>query len=411
MECLADESKFTAAISRSTTSSTHTSFHLPRKYRSKVALVCKLKRALYGLKQAPRAWYKTLKEFFHQCKLTPLLSDYAVFINSDRTLIVAVYVDDLLILGKNKMQIQHLKAQLHQRFQMTDLGPVHMYLGMQITRDRSSGTISLDQQKYICVLLKRFQMMDCNTVSTPMETGLKLCKRVDTARPNEVRQYQRLIGCLEYAACATRPDITFAVHTLAQYASNPDSSHYNAAKRILRYLKGTQSFYLNFKGTARDTFTLYGFSDADWAASTSDRKSVGGYCFYLNDSLVSHMSKKQRTVALSTAESETHAAMQATREAMWLRNLLCELGLKQTHATTIHCDNQAAIALSRNPEFHSRSKHVDIQYQFLRHHVECQIVDLQFIRSEDMAADGLTKALTRYKHNRFCDFMQGKFLN
>lgn len=409
METLADEQNLASEIKQSTTSVPKRSCHYPRKYRHKGVLVCKLKRALYGLKQAPRAWYKTLKEFFHQCKLSPLRSDYAVFVNSDRTLLVAVYVDDILILGKNKPQIQHLKTQLHQRFRMTDLGPVHMYLGMQIIRDRANRTIRINQQKYIRVILQRFQMEDCNAVSTPMETGLKLCKRVDPATPNEIREYQRLIGCLEYAACATRPDITFAVHTLAQFASNPDPVHFNTAKRILRYLKGSQTFSLIFKGIASSPVTLYGYSDADWAASHSDRKSVGGYCFYLNGSLISHMSKKQRTIALSTAESETHAAMQATKEAMWLRNLLHELGFPQNQATTIYCDNQAAIALSRNPEFHSRSKHVDIQYHFLRHHVDAQTINLKFIRSEEMAADGLTKALSRYKHNRFCEFMQGNF--
>ena len=151
-----------------------------------------------------------------------------------------------------------------------------------------------------------------------------------------------------------------------------------------------------------------GYSDADWAGNSNDRKSIGGYCFYLNNSLISYMSKKQKTIALSTAESETHAAVQATKEAIWLRNILEELSFKQEKPTIIHCDNQAAIALSKNPEYHSRSKHVDIQYHFLRQHVDMKTVNLNFVASECMAADGLTKALTRYKHHRFCNFMQGK---
>lgn len=402
----AEEEILIREILSSTPNSTNT---FPRQFKTKARLVCKLSRALYGLKQAPRAWYTTLKDFFHQCGLEPLKCDYAVFINVDRTLLIAVYVDDLLIFGKVTSQIQYLKMQLKDRFQMTDLGPAHMYLGMQISRDRISRVIYVDQQKYIRVILKRFNMQNCNAVRTPMEMGLKLVKRIDTASPQDITEYQKIIGCLEYAACATRPDITFAVHALAQFASNPDSSHFNAAKRVLRYLKGTEKFCLVFKGSQTSKFTLHGFTDADWAADTNDRKSIGGYCFYLNDSLVSHMSKKQRTVALSTAESETHAAMQATKEAIWLRNLLEELGYKQRGATTIFCDNQAAIALSRNPEFHSRSKHVDIQYHFLRYHVENHTVDLKYVGSEDMAADGLTKPLTQHKHNRFCEYMQGKF--
>ena len=158
---------------------------------------------------------------------------------------------------------------------MTDLGPAHLYLGMQITRDRSKRTLELDQKKYIQIVLDRFNMTDCNAVATPMETGLKLSRRVDKAPPKEINDYQKLIGCLEYAAMATKPDITFAVHKLAQFASNPDSSHYNAAKRVLRYLKGSTSYSLVFCGGKNDKFEVYGFTDADWADDSTDRKSIG----------------------------------------------------------------------------------------------------------------------------------------
>lgn len=382
----------------------------PKQKRSAVQLVCKLEKALYGLKQAPRAWYETLSAFLQKCDLEPLMSDYAVFVNPDRTIFFAVYVDDILIFGKNQKKIDELKSSLKQNFEMTDMGPAHMYLGMQITRNRQANTIYLDQKKYLLTVLDRFKMSDCNAVSTPMETGLKLEKRKDIAQPFERQRYQQLIGCLEYAAIATRPDLTFAVHKLAQFASNPDESHFNAAKRVLRYLKGSINYSLIFHGNQSDSFKLIGYSDADWASNTYDRKSIGGYCFYLNHCLISHMSKKQKTIALSTAESETHAAVQATKEAIWLRNILEEMMLKQDGPTTIFCDNQAAIALSRNPEYHSRSKHVDIKYHFLRQHVDSKTVTLQFIGTDQMAADGLTKSLTRIKHNHFCEFMQGKHL-
>lgn len=379
----------------------------PKCRRARVNLVCKLNRALYGLKQAPRAWYETLMSFLATIDLAPLRSDYAVFVNQNRTIFVAVYVDDILIFGKDIQQIKNVKNHLHHRFQMSDMGQAHLYLGMQISRDRRARNINVNQQNYIKVILERFNMIECNSVSTPMETGLKLCKRTDSASPNEITHFQQLMGCLEYAAIMTRPDIAFSVHRLAQFASNPDISHLNAAKRILRYLKGTMKFGLVFNGNQVDKLTLVGYSDADWASSSSERKSIGGYCFYLNNCLISHMSKKQKTIALSTAESETHAAVQATKEAIWLRNILEEMGFKQNTPTTIFCDNQAAIALSRNPEYHARSKHVDIQYYFLRHHVDKKTVELKFIRSDQMAADGLTKPLTRQKHIQFCDYMQG----
>lgn len=150
-------------------------------------------------------------------------------------------------------------------------------------------------------------MSDCNPMSTPMDTGLKLCKRLDQTSPQEINQYQKLMGCLEYAA--TRPDITFPVHLLAKFASNPSKDHFNVAKRILRYLKRTPEYVLVFYGSDTNNFQLVGYSDADWAGSTSDRKSIAGYCFYIHNSFFSHMSKKQKTITLSTAESETHAAV------------------------------------------------------------------------------------------------------
>lgn len=411
---LKDEICDTQSIPQPSTSSSAStvtsSIVFPKRQRSSAQLVCKLEKALYGLKQAPRAWYETLSAFLSKCNLVPLLSDYAVFVNNDRTIFLAVYVDDILIFGKNQKTIHTLKSLLKRKFEMTDMGPAHMYLGMQITRNRQANTIYLDQKKYLLTVLDRFDMSNCNAVSTPMETGLKLEKRKDIASASERQRYQQIIGCLEYAAIATRPDLTFAVHRLAQFASNPDKSHFSAAKRVLRYLKGSINYSLVFHGNQKDTFQLVGYTDADWASNTYDRKSIGGYCFYLNHCLISHMSKKQKTIALSTAESETHAAVQATKEAIWLRNILEEMKLKQNCPTSIFCDNQAAIALSKNPEYHSRSKHVDIQYQFLRQHVELKTVTLQFIGTDQMAADGLTKSLSRVKHNRFCEFMQGKHL-
>lgn len=403
-----DEQNLRNEIFSANASKPNKSNAFPRERRSKSTMVCKLEKALYGLKQAPRAWYQTLSEFMATMSFTPLRSDYAVFMNPKRTIFIAVYVDDMLIFGKSKTDIGSLKRCLQLRFQMTDMGQAHMYLGMQITRDPNTNNIKLDQQKYIQVVLERFNMTDCNPVSTPMETGLKLGHRSDSASPDEINQYQKLIGCLEYAANATRPDITYSVHRLAQFSSNPDPNHYKAAKRILRYLKGTIDFCLVFHGGKTTQFELIGFTDADWAGCTIDRKSIGGYCFYINNNLISHRSRKQKTVALSTAESETHAAIEATKEAIWLRNILQELGYKQNLATTIFCDNQAAIALSRNPEFHSRSKHVDMQYQFLRQHVQLCTINLSFIRSEKMAADGLTKPLSRPKHEKFCKFLQGQ---
>lgn len=365
--------------------------------------VYKLRKALYGLKQAPRVWYNTLTDYLKTLGFTPLTADSCIFYDGKETYI-AVFVDDLLIIGPSKPSINTLKAQLAQRFRMTDLGPCKYYLGMEVIRDRENRTLKLSQRGYIEKVLTDFGMWDCNTRhDTPMATYTRLQKAEGDykAKPEDIKWYQRAVGSLMYAMLGTRPDIAYAVSVVSRFAANPDQSHKAAVTRILRYLRKTADYALVFRGTLNE---LAGYSDSDWAGDQSTRRSTSGFLFSIGSAVISWSSKLQPSVALSTCEAEYIGQTNATKEAIWLKRLLDEvrpeLGL-QAQATVIYCDNQGAIALAKNPQFHARTKHIDIQHHFVREKINEGLVQLKYIDTSDQVADGLTKALDKARFERF----------
>ncbi|KAI7703162.1 hypothetical protein KC353_g14273 [Hortaea werneckii] len=369
--------------------------------------VCRLNKGLYGLKQAPRMWYETLQSFLETQGFSRMEADHSVFVTQRgvQGLVVAVYVDDLLIVGKDQHAISDLKQGLHRKFSMTDCGPVGHYLGMVVTRDRIAGTITLTQTGYVRKILKEFGMDDAKPAATPMEAGgVSLEKRSDeTAAPVEVARYQSAVGSLMHLMTTTRPDIAFALSVVARFAQSPDDSHWKAVKRIMRYLCGTASLGITL-GSCKTGLT--GYSDADWGGDPATRRSTSGYIFMMGGGPISWCSKRQATVALSSCEAEYIALTQATKEAVWLRLLLRELGVPTTEPTRILADNQGAMALAKNPEFHTRTKHIDIQYHFVRQEVGRKRIQLEFVGSESMLADCLTKALPATKFQGFLDKTQ-----
>ena len=367
--------------------------------------VCKLNRALYGLKQAPREWYQTIREYLESMGYYHTEADHSVFINQKRRLIISVYVDDLQIIGpRNSPYIAQLKASLSKRFDMTDLGEAKTYLGIQISRDRIKRTMSITQSEYINKVLKRFNMQDCKGAFTPMDAKAEFSKETsNTATKEEIKLYQAMIGSVMYCMVETRPDIAFAVSVLSRYSSNPNMAHFTAVKRLLRYLKRTAEYSITY-GIVAPGEELLVYSDASWGGDSETRRSTGAYLSTLYGGAITWASKRQATVALSSCEAEYMAQTQAAKEAVWLTQLLKELDLKYNlpgKPVTIKADNQGAIALSKDPRFHTRTKHIDIQWHFIREQVECGAVVLEFCSTNDMAADGLTKALERVKFERF----------
>ncbi|GJX87625.1 retrovirus-related pol polyprotein from transposon TNT 1-94 [Tanacetum coccineum] len=333
------------------------------KQKGKENLVCRLNKSLYGLKQAPRCWYKRFDSFIRSLEYNRLHADpcayFKRFGNND-FIILLLYVDDMLVAGPNKDRINKLKAQLAREFEMKDLGPANKILGMQIHRDRVSRKIWLSQKSYVKKILQR-EDGDVSSI---------VC--ISSGKFN-----------------VTRPDIAHAVGVVSLYMAEPGRGHWKAVKRILRYIKGTSDVALCFGDS---DFIVKGYVDSDYAGDLDRSKSTNGYVFTLSGGTVSWVSKLHLVVAMSTTEAEYIEAAQARKEAVWLKMLLEELGHKQ-EKNTLFCGNQSALYLARNPTFHSKTKHIRVQYHFVREKVEEGAVDMQKIHTDDNVADYLTKAI------------------
>lgn len=358
-------------------------------------VVVKLNKAIYGLKQSSRSWYERVEQClcelgFRKSKLEPCVFTK---MRNDLKIVIALYVDDFFVFSNNQQETEHVISVLSSKFKIKNLGQVQQCLGMRVTVDKKLNVVTLDQEKYIDQLLDKFNMSNCKVASTPMECKLEMDK---SDYCEQEIPYQQLIGSLMYLSVLTRPDISFCVSYLSQFNKCHTDVHWNYAKRILRYLKRTKTYCLKFvKGTAE----LVGYVDADWASNTYDRKSYTGFCFKMSGSAISWESKKQRTVALSSMESEYMAIAEACKEAMYLRLLLCEV-TGSLNTVLLYNDSQSAQKLVANYVCHRKSKHIDIRYHFIKDAVSNKVIQLEYLPTTDMPADVLTKALCPVKHNR-----------
>ena len=352
-----------------------------------------LQKALYGLKQAPRAWYSRIDEHLLNLSFVKSLSEATLYIKQkdNDILIVSLYVDDLLVTGNNELLVEEFKHEMMNVFEMTDLGLMTYFLGMEVKQ--SQNEVFICQKKYAKEILKKFQMEECKATSTPMNQKEKLSKS-DGAEKVDEGYFRSMIGCLMYLT-TTRPDILFAVSLLSRFMHDASELHLRAAKRILRYVKGTVSYGVRFEKC--QSFKLNGFSDSDWAGSLDDMRSTSGYCFNLGSGIFSWCSKKQEIVAQSTAEAEFIAATAAVNQVLWLQKILSDLSMEEKEPIEISVDNQAAIAISHNPVFHGKTKHFNIKLYFLREVQKNGDIKLIYCKSEEQLADIFTKSLPANK--------------
>ncbi|GJW08305.1 putative RNA-directed DNA polymerase [Tanacetum coccineum] len=367
--------------------------------------VCLLHKSLYGLKQAPRAWFERLSKALFDLGFKGSKTDPSLFIYSrgDTLLYILVYVDDIIVTGNNKGTIDNIICQLGSAFALKDLGPLNYFLGIEIVPHVSG--ILLSQKKYILELLQSAGLSNCNPVSSPMVTSSSLSLDDSTAFSNPVK-YRQVVGSLQYVTLS-RPDIAFAVNKVCQYMHAPTENHWSAVKRILRYLHGTVEHGMLIRrssGSTLQAFTdvlwkgnpdtsLEAFSDADWAGDSDDRRSTGGFAIYLGSNLISWTARKQRTVSRSSTEAEYKALADTVAELTWLQALLNELGIRSSSTPILWCDNLGATYLSANPIFHARTKHVEIDYHFVREKVAQGDLRVQHISTHDQIADIFTKPL------------------
>ncbi|BBH03176.1 ADP glucose pyrophosphorylase large subunit 1 [Prunus dulcis] len=316
--------------------------------------VYKVKKALYGLKQAPKAWYSRIEAYFAREGFQKCPYEHTFFTKfgeEGQILIVCLYVDDLIYTGNDVAMFNDFKKSMMPEFDMSDLGLIHYFLGIEVVQ--YSAGIFISQKKYVQEILDRFEMKDCNSVCTPTEIGLKLVKN-SREKKGDQTLYKQIVGSLMYLT-ATRPDIQHAVSLISIYMECPEVPHLEAAKRNFRYLKGTIDFGILYKKGTK-------------SVTMQETQMIG---------------EAPQIVTLSTTEAEFIAAAACDYQAIWLKRILEELRSLQEGSTPVYCDNNSAIKLSKNPVLHGISKHIDVRYHFLRDLTKDEVIDIIYYRSED----------------------------
>jgi len=358
--------------------------------------VCKLLKSLYGLKQSPRQWYAKMHSFLvNRLEFRSSPNDPCLYTrhSGSSILLIALYVDDLLIAGSVNSEVQSIKNQLAIRFEMKDLGVARVMLGIEISRDRTNRNLFINQSEYANTILERFGMVNARPVVTPMEKSYAELSELPS-KPARNVPYRQVIGSLMWLMVGSRPDLAYAIGRLAQHSQSPTEYHWIAIKRVLRYINGTKNHGILYDRSL--PINLKGYSDSDWAGCRNSRKSTSGYIFLVAGGAVSWRSKRQTCVALSSCEAEYVAMCLATRESIWLSRLLCDLrNQDQPKIAALGVDNDGSIDTAQNTAINQRNKHIDLQYHFVRDAVQSKRIRLEQCDSQNQMADPMTKPLDR----------------
>jgi histone deacetylase 1/2 len=347
-------------------------------------------KALYGLKQAPRAWHARLGAALRAHGFVPSTADTSLFIfqRPQLTMYLLVYVDDIILVSSSVAATDRLIVALGSEFALKDLGKLHYFLGLEVTY--SGDGLTLSQQKYSQDLLRRTGMLACKAALSPMSSTEILSDGGILLSADDATEYRRIVGGLQYLTI-TRPDVSYAVNRVCQYLHAPRDTHWTAVKRILRYVSSSLTHGLHLRPAP--TAVLSAFSDADWAGNPDDRRSTGGYDVFLGSNLIGWSARKQATVSRSSTEAEYKAVADAIAEIIWVQSLLQELKMTPKQPHVLWCDNIGATYLSLNPVFHARTKHIEVDYHFVRERVAQKRLQIKFISSKDQLADIFTKPL------------------
>jgi len=303
---------------------------------------------------------------------------------------VLIYVDDIIVASSTRDATSVLLQDLNKELALKDHGDLNYFLGIEVNKVKNG--ILLTQEKYANDVLRRVGMMSCKLVSTLLSTSEKLSANESSPLgPSDATNYRSVVGALQYLTL-TRPDISYLVNKVCQYLHAPTTLHWAAVKRILRYMKHTTK--LGFKICRSSSSLITAFSDADWAGCLDDWRSTGGFAVFLGGNLISWSARKQATVSRSSTEAEYKVVANAIAGVMWIQTLLYELGIQTPQAAKLWCDNIGAKYLSANPVFHARTKHIQVDYHFVRERVARRLLEVEYISTKDQVADGFTKALT-----------------
>lgn len=379
------------------------------------SLVCRLKKSLYGLRQSPRCWNKKFTKFLTEFNFVQLNAEKCVFRAEyeGEEVFLELYVDDGLVMCKKREIIDKILTELGSQFEIKVSDP-ECFVGLEIKRDRTAKKTFISQEGYITRLIEKFNMQDCKPNAVPADPNTELTNNQSPKSITETEYMNRVpfretVGSLMFAAIVSRPDIMFAVSQVSRFLQNPGQKHWEAVKRILRYLQGTKDVGIVYKGDNND-FKMY--VDADFAGDVDSRKSTSGYISILANGPITWCSQRQKCVARSTTEAEYVVASNAAQEVVWLRALLQELTGQMEQPTKLMMDNQSAIKLVKNAEHHKLTKHIDVKFHFIRECADNGILATMYVQSYDQLADFLTKPLSRDKFNNNCNRLSiTSFLN
>lgn len=361
--------------------------------------VCLLKKSIYGLKQAARVWNEKLTNVLFKIGFRQSEEDDCLFLREDGISLL-VYVDDMLILGKDTSEMIGIEEEISKHFLITSLGEVTHFLGMKIERD-SDGLYHLSQAAYLNRLFVRFSMTDCKSSLIPLDPAY-LTTDDDTEKLGDENMYRNLIGALLYVAVMTRPDIAAAVSILSRKTSNPTLRDWTEAKRVLRYLKASAHMTLRLGSKSfNEQSDIMGYVDADWAGDQKDRKSNSGFIFFFRGAPLQWNCRKQDSVTLSSTEAEYVALSEACQDLVSIRRILNEIGFPQIGPSIIKEDNQSCIKLVQSERVGRRSKHIDTKHHYIRDLEKRLIIKLEYCPTDEMTADILTKPLGHVKIQKF----------
>nr|XP_016457830.1 PREDICTED: uncharacterized mitochondrial protein AtMg00810-like [Nicotiana tabacum] len=321
--------------------------------------------------------------------------DYSLFYkrNGESSVYVVVYVDDVLLTGTDQEEIAQLKVFLHEQFKIKDLGQLHYFLGLEIMY-KDDGVI-ISQRKFVLDLLKEYNCLDYKPCSSPLDPTIKLKAREGTI-PQDPTYYRKQVGKLNFLT-NTRLDIAYSVQHLSQFIQEPREPNLKAAFHLLRYLRNDPTLGIFMSNNGDHTVKAY--CDFDWAACPDSRRSITGYLVLLGNNPISWKSKKQETISLSFAEAEYRALRKVVWELVWLSRLFEELNVPFSLPISVFCDIQSALHIAKNPVFHERTKHIEVDCHFVRGQLQAGLISLYHIRTDNQLVDVLTKSLTGIKHS------------
>ncbi|CAM8925854.1 unnamed protein product [Rhodiola kirilowii] len=362
--------------------------------------VCKLVKSLYGLKQAPKQWHQKFDDVILSSGFKLNQSDKCIYSkvdNSGNGVIICLYVDDMLIFGTDQKQVDLTKDFLSSSFAMKDMGEADVILGIRIKRENRG--LALTESHYVEKVLKKFNYLNCSPLSTPMDPSLKLMPNSGEAVSQ--LDYSEVIGCLMYAMTSTRLDIAYAVGKLIRYTSNLSTHHWEAIRRVLKYVKGTMNYDLTYAGFPS---VLEGYTDASWITNLEDHSCTSGWIFLLGGGVISWALKKQTCITSLTMESEFIALVAAGKEAEWLRNLVHEIPLwpKSIEPISIHCNSKATLSKAYIQMYNGKSRHLGFRHSAVRELITHGVISIDYVQTQQNLADHLTKGLARDLVHKSC---------